>query len=221
MSISRWTIRVAVSSLAVAVLTTGAPIAAQESTPEAGTTVFPLVPDPADCEIEPRPTDELLALWFTPEGSPIPPATPMMGGDATSVMVPLGPPADEATRTELTAVISEIFSCFAAGDFARATAYFSDDLTRSFGAEPGATMEDVRAFLEATPMPEALGEPSQIVAISDVMQLSDGRIGAIVVESVGGQQDSVFAIFEHQGDRWVVDEIIDFAPSAESAAEAS
>jgi hypothetical protein len=182
---------------------------------------FPLTPDPADCQIEPRSADELLALWFTPEGTPIPPATPMAGADATSVMVPLGPRADEDTTMALTALISDIFSCFAAGDFARATAYFSDDLTRSFGAEPGVSMEDARAFIEASPEPEAMGEQSQIVSISDVMELSDGRIGAIVVESVGGQQDAVYAIFENQGDRWVVDELIDFAPAAEMEGEGS
>ena len=211
---SRSIMRLVASGLAMALLSAAAaPIAAQESTPEAAAMMFPLVPDPADCQIEPRSTDELLALWFTPEGTPIPPATPMTGADADSVMVPLGPRADEDTSMALTALISNIFSCFAAGDFARATAYFSDDLTRGFGAEPGVSMEDARAFIETPPAPEAMGEQSQIVAISDVMELSDGRVGAIVVESVGGQQDAVYAIFERQGDQWVVDELIDFAPA--------
>ncbi len=189
---------------------TAGPLGAQEGTPESGDLTFPITPDPADCQVEPRATEELLALWYTPEGSPIPAATPMM--DATSVTVPLGPRADETTTAAVTAVASEVFSCFAAGDFARATALLTDDLTRSFGGEPGTTMEDARAFIEASLVPESMDEPDQIISVSDVMELSDGRLGAIIVDRSMGQQDAVYVILEQQGDRWLVDEIIDFAP---------
>lgn len=190
---------------------TATPLLAQEGTPESGGMSFPITPDPADCQVEPRATDELLALWYTPEGDPLPAATPMM--DATSVNVPLGPPADEATTAAVTAVASEVFSCFAAGDFARATALFTDELTRGFGGEPGTTAEQARAFIEASPVPEPMDEPDQIISVSDVMELSDGRLGAIIVDRSMGQQDAVYVILEQQGDRWLVDEIIDFVPA--------
>jgi ketosteroid isomerase-like protein len=206
--------RLAASSLAV-ILTAFmvAPVAAQDATPGAGAMAFPINPDPAACQVEPRATDELLALWYTPEGSPVPAATPTWGAQTTSLTLTVGPPADEATRSEVVSAVSEIFACFAAGDFVRATALFTDDLVRSFGGEPGTTIEDARAFLEATPAAGMEGDGEEtVIAITDVMDLGDGRIGAFVVDESGGELDTVYAIFEREGDRLLVDEIIDFAP---------
>jgi len=206
--------RLAASSIA-AMLTVviATPVSAQDATPEAGMVAFPISPDPAACQVEPRTTDELLALWYTPEGDPLPAATPQGGSEATSLTLPVGPPADEGTAREVVSAVSEIFGCFAAGDFPRATALFTEDLTRSFGGEPGTTAEEARTFLEATPeagMEGGTGET--VIAITDVMDLGDGRIGAFVVDQSGGQLDTVYAIFERQGERLLVDEIIDFAP---------
>jgi ketosteroid isomerase-like protein len=206
--------RLAASSLAaILAAVIAAPVAAQDTTPEAGAAAFPIEADPAACQVEPRSTDELLALWYTPEGDPVPAATPMGGAEATSLTLAVGAPADEATRGEVAAAVSDVFACFAAGDFARATALFTDDLVRSFGGEPGTTIEDARAFLEATPEAgmEGAGE-ERVIAITDVMDLDDGRIGAFVVDESGGELDTVYAIFERQDDRLLVDEIIDFAP---------
>ena len=206
--------RLTASSLAAilaAVIAT--PAAAQDATPEAGAMAFPITPDPATCQVEPRSTDELLALWYTPEGSPVPAATPTWGAQTTSLTLTVGPPADEATAGEVVSAVSEIFGCFAAGDFPRATALFTDDLVRSFGGEPGTTAEDARAFLEATPVAGMEGDVEErVIAITDVMDLGDGRVGAFVVDESGGQLDTVYAIFERQEDRLLVDEIIDFAP---------
>lgn len=174
---------------------------------------FPISPDPAACQVEPRSTDELLALWYTPEGSPVPAATPTWGAQTTSLTLAVGPPADEGTAREVFGTVSEVFGCFAAGDFPRATALFTDDLVRSFGGEPGTTAEDARSFLEATPVAGMEGDVEEmVIAITDVMDLGDGRVGAFVVDESGGQLDTVYAIFERQGDRLLVDEIIDFAP---------
>ncbi len=193
--------------LAVAV---AAPAAAQDATPEAGMMAFPIVPDPAACQVEPRATDELLALWYTPDGEPVPAATPAGGAEATSLTLPVGPPADEATIASVVATVSEVFGCFVAGDFPRATALFSDDLTRGFGGEPGTTVEEARGFLEATPMPESEGDVGQIVAVTDVMDLSDGRVGAFIVDGSEGQLDTVYVIFVREGDRLLADELFDF-----------
>jgi hypothetical protein len=206
--------RLAASSLAVilaAVITS--PVAAQDATPEAGAMAFPITPDPAACQVEPRTTDELLALWYTPEGSPVPAATPTWGAQTTSLTLPVGPPADEAISSEVVSAVSEVFGCFAAGDFVRATALFTEDLVRSFGGEPGTTVEEARAFLETTPEAGMDGDGEErLIAITDVMDLGDGRVGAFVVDESGGQLDTVYAIFERQDGRLLVDEIIDFAP---------
>ena len=206
--------RLAASSLAVVLAAVmAAPVAAQDATPGAGAMAFPITPDPEQCVVEPRSTDELLALWYTPEGSPVPAATPTWGAQTTSLTLTVGPPADEATRSEVADAVSEVFACFAAGDFARATALFTDDLVRSFGGEPGTTAEDARAFLEATPEAGMEGDGEEtVIAITDVMDLGDGRIGAFVVDESAGELDTVYAIFERQDDRLLVDEIIDFAP---------
>ncbi len=129
--------------------------------------------------------------------------------------IPVGPPADEETVAGVIATVDEVFSCFAAGDFARATALFTEDLTRTFGPEPGTPEEEVRAFLEATPEAGAAGEAGVIVAISDVMLLEDGRVGAFVVDRTEGRLSTVYAIFEQQGDRWLADEVIEFAGEGE------
>lgn len=213
MLVPRWMMRLAALGLTV-LLASSAVVtaAAQDATPTAGQAAFPIIPNPTDCQVEPRSPDELLALWYTPEGSPVPPATPEIM--LTTQIIPIGPRADAAAVAAVTATVREVFGCFAAGDFPRATALFSDDLARGFGPEAGVPIEEARAFLEATPGPEMQGgtPEQQIVAITDVMELSDGRVGAIVVDSSGGQQDAVYAIFAQEGDRWLVDEIIDFAP---------
>ncbi len=198
-----------VALLSFALVGSGA-ILAQEATPEAGADPFPLTPDPAGCLVEPRSPDELIEIWFGEEGSP-----EATEAATESVTIPVGPPADEETVAGVIAIVDEVFSCFAAGDFARATALFTEDLTRTFGPEPGTPEEEVRAFLEATPEAGAAGEAGVIVAISDVMLLEDGRVGAFVVDRTEGRLSTVYAIFEQQGDRWLADEVIEFAGEGE------
>ena len=107
LSVSRLT---ASGLAAIVAAVMAAPVAAQDTTPEAGAMVFPIDADPAACQVEPRSTDELLALWYTPEGSPVPAATPMGGDQVTSLTLPVGAPADEATRSEVVSAVSEVFA---------------------------------------------------------------------------------------------------------------
>jgi hypothetical protein len=207
-------IRLAVVGLLAMPATIGAAaaVAAQDATPSAAAAGFPISPDPADCTGEPRSVDELLALWYGPDGSPIAAAGAAIGeaADATSLTIPVGAPADEATAAAVLETVSQIFACFEAGDPLRAYAWFSDDLSRLFGPEPGTPREDAEVFLSGEFEPEEGGEASEIVAVTDVMDLDDGRVGAFVVESSGGRFDTVYAIFERDGDRLIADEIIDF-----------
>ena len=195
------------------------PTAAQDATPAATPAAlpssFPITADPGQCLVAPRGVDELLGIWFTPEGTPLAAATPVVG--ATFVTLPVGPAADEATRQAVIATVGEVFACFAAGDFLRATALFSDDLVRGFGAEPGTTIEEVRAFLALPPTPIE-GDMGRIIGISDVMLLEDGRVAAIImneVDQTGARLDAAYVLFDREDDRWVADEIVDFLPEGE------
>ena len=184
---------------------------AQDATPETTAHDFPLVADPALCTGEPRATEDLLNLWFPEEGTPAAEAA-MTEESPNEVTIPVGQPADEATTDAITTTVHQLFSCFAAGDFPRATAFFTDDLTRLFGPGPDETREEAAAFLEATPMAETGAGETQIVAITDAMVLDDGRVGAFVVDSSPEGTFTVYAIFEEQADgRYLVDEVIEIS----------
>lgn len=182
---------------------------AQEATPAAEP--FPMVADPADCTGEPADVNALLDVWYGAGASPVAMTDGSDGTASTEITVPVGSPATDAVTAEVISVVHGVFSCFAAGDAARAFGYFSDDLAREFGPEPGTPREDAEAFMTGTPQPEAEDERSTIVAITDVMMLSEGRVGAFVVEGFAGQTLTSYAIFVQQDDRWVVDEIIEFS----------
>ncbi|MDQ3044201.1 MAG: hypothetical protein M3R06_03480 [Chloroflexota bacterium] len=191
-------------------------VGAQDATPASGGGQFPLVPDPTGCVVEPRAADDLIALWFADAGTPAAsPAAAEPMEEFAEVTLAVGPLADEATTTAVTEVVREVFDCFAAGDFGRATALFTDDLIREFGPEPGETAEDVRGFLEATPGPEEAAQTGMIVAITDVMLLEDGRVAAFVVDETEGVGSTVYVLFEQDGDRWLVDEVTEFSFSEE------
>jgi hypothetical protein len=189
---------------------------AQDDATPAGETTFPITPDAADCQVEPRSTDELLAIWLE-DGTPAA-ATPADAGP-TEVTIPLGTPADEETVAAVTDTVRQVFACFAAGNFPAALALFTEDLIRQFGPPPGTTEEQIREFVEATPEAGAAGEAGQILAITDVMDLEDGRVGAFVVDTAEGTPSTVYAIFERDGDQLLADEIIEFSASGEDGGE--
>jgi hypothetical protein len=196
-------------SLVVAGGIQGAVAVAQDASPAAGAQQFPLVADPALCTGEPRDTEELLNLWFPEDGTPTDAPSDEMPAEVT---IPLGPRIeDEAIIAAVTTTVHQVFSCFAAGDVARAYALFTDDLAIQFGPEPGTTREDAQAFVEASPMPEDPEQQTRILAVTDVMQLEDGRVGAFAVDEVG----TAYVIFEQVGDRWLVDEVIEFSTGDE------
>jgi hypothetical protein len=192
-----------------AVLLAGAVLA--EAAAATAAQAFPITPDPTACQVDPRSTDEVIALWYGTEGSPPAAAeSPRQVDGADSVPIPVGSAADAATVAEITATVTEVFACFAAGDFPRALALFTDELVRGFG--PMGPVEETRAFLEAVSEPRPAEEIDLIIAVSDVMALADGRIGAFVVTQGGEGVDVGYVIFAHPGDRWLFDEDIHFSP---------
>ncbi len=183
-------------------------VVAQDAT--TATDQFPIVPNPADCTGEQADVDALLDLWYGPEASPVAEADSAGAMAATKVTIPIGSPADEQVRAEVISVVRGVFSCFAAGDAARAFAFFTDDLAVQFGPEPGTPREDAVAFMTGTPQPEDEEEQSTLVAITDVMMLSDGRVGAFVVEEFGGESFTSYAIFVQEDGRWLLADVIEF-----------
>jgi hypothetical protein len=177
-------------------------VSAQEASPVAGGTA---------CTVEPRTADELLALWYADDGTPIGTwATPVAEEEVTELTIPIGAPADEATTTAITAVVEQVFACFDAGEQLRAFALFTDNLATMFGPEPGTSFEDAQAFLTAPAEPAPPGEESEIVAVSNAVMLADGRVGAFVIERYAGVVTVSYGIFVQDGDGWLVDEVIEF-----------
>lgn len=177
---------------------------AQEATPVAG---------PIACDGPQVTPEELLDLWFgttlAPDGSPE--ADEAFDG----VVIPIGEAADEATAAEVEATVRAVFACFDAGDILRAFAYFTDDLKMQFGPEPGTTREEAEAFLTEAPEPAPPGEDSTLVAVTDVMLLDDGRVGAFVIEQSGDEFLTSYAIFENVDGQWLVDQVIEFTSGDE------
>ena len=108
------------------------------------------------CAVEPRPTDELLALWFGPGGAPV--GTPGSSGTAVpELTLPQGEPADEETMAAVDAIAREFFTCFATDQNTRGFALMSDRLVRLF--VPSDTLEQTRIYLEHVET-QAVGTPA-------------------------------------------------------------
>ncbi len=176
---------------------------AQDATPAAG--AFPITPDPAECQVEARPREEFLAM--NAEATPEEMSTPA----ATTVEVQLGEAADAETVAGVTATTREILACFNAGDFPRALSLFSDDAIRTLTEEDPLSEEELSALLAATPEAVPAGQQSTLLAVTDVMELGDGRVGAFLVTTdpfVG--PDTVYLILVQEDGRWLIDEITEF-----------
>lgn len=175
---------------------------AQEATPAA----YPLTPDPADCRIEPRSIESLIAVMGTPAAaSPAAPASP------TPFVRPDGEPADAATAAAVIATVHEVFACANAGDFLRIYANFTDDYLRHFLA--GTPMNDqVIGFFTASPVPLPEAEKRIIVRFEEVQLLADGRAGVVVVLDEPDDprtEEPDYIILEQVGDRWLLDEVVE------------
>ena len=154
-----------------------------------------------------------MALWAgfaTPEaGDAV--ASPDAGTPFTGL--PAGEPADAETVDAVTATVRHVFACFNAGDFRRALSLFSDDLVRSFGAEPGTNEADIEGFLAATPVATPEEERLALVRVVDVVVVADGRVAAVVVSidpTTGGINELTDLVyFIEQDGQWLVDEVIE------------
>lgn len=198
--------------LAFSALALPAPSLAQAATPSAS-------PGAASgqmaCTAEPRDIDELLALWFTPEGAPL--ATTEVANKVDEARtLPQGEVVDDATLQAIDQTTRGWVACFiVSGQFARGFSYMTDQMVARFGPDminPSEdTPEEVAALLAGqlagTPIPseEGMADMSTLQGPKEARLLENGRAGALW--SLEG--DQVFLVYEKHGDRWLIDDLID------------
>jgi hypothetical protein len=187
---------------------------AQNVAPAASPPAGLIVPEPAECDIDPRPISFLEELAATP------PALPADAGDRFSRpgdqtrpwTLPAGTPADSATVAEITQTLREALACLNANDPLRFFAVFSDDMIRLFFAMQPIPAEAL-PMLAATPTPSPPDQFLGYLEIVDARVLPDGRV-AILARTFDPTEPPYgvgtdFAILTKIGDRWVIDSLIE------------
>lgn len=169
---------------------------------------FPVTPSPADCTVEPRDAESLRALLGTPPSQEPASGTPVSA--ATVTTVPVGRPASGDIEASITATVYELHACYNAGDLRRASALITDDVLRNLSKDQSLTAQDI-AFFTAEPTPVPVEARTAILAVTDVSVLSSGQVGAFVItnDALTGS-DTVYMVLVHQGEQWLIDEIIEF-----------
>ena len=166
----------------------------------ASATPTPIIPDPAQCTVEPRRSADFeMVMTLTPvpmvniHGTPAPTPAPPTGGV----------PADAALQEEIGQTVITVFACTYATDLERFAALMSDDFFRFLFA--GSSAESLAAMEDAPPIPEDQRAP--IGVISDVQVLPDGRVSA----QADGNGSTGLMIFEHVENRWLLDYFYNFS----------
>jgi hypothetical protein len=212
---------VAITTLALSsfLATSGAGLA-QDATPDAAAQQT----GPTACTAEPRDLDAMLALWFDPAGGPA--ATPAQSAAVTDeATLPQGEKVEEETEAAITEATENFIYCLeVAGQNARGFSFVTDNLLAQFGpdlANPAQDSPDeVRAALEqqlaGTPIAGAMLSPRMppLAGPRKPRLLDDGRVGA--TWSIVGNR--VFIIYAQEGDRWLIDDLIDIIEPAASPA---
>ena len=211
----RWLTRVSV--VALVGLSTGlvsGRVAAQDdpqATPEVSEERVVLA---EECQIEPRPADEVFALLGLAEGA----GEAAPAADRTPVPAPPWVATDPETAAAATDTTREWLACINADDNFRIAALMTDSaIVRFFGGGLAAdeAIEGARANLAGTPVPRTEEEHVRLVAVTDVSRLEDGRVAAMalinepVVPPRG--QETLLLIFVEAEDRLLIDDIVQFS----------
>ena len=177
---------------------------AQDATPAAGS---------VDCAVEPRTVGEMVELAATPTAEDGTPADSSIQelDEGSDFQAPEGEAADEETVAAVTETINELFACINAGDYLRAFALYSDRFVQTEFA--GISEEDL-SFFSGSGTPEAIPaeEQIQLLGVSEVIVLEDGRVGAVIQVSdptgnyPEGEED--FVTFVEEDGRYKVDSVV-------------
>jgi len=184
-------------------------VIAQNATPAAGEVV-----DPAECQVEPRTSEELQQLvGAANEGTE---ATP--GAAQAGTMQ--GEDADEATVQAVTQTYRELVACLNGGQFLRVYALYTDDYLRRTLADSGIDP----AQFQATPAADQQ-EMTALVGVSDVRQLAGGQVTARVetTSSPEGAASVIQSVLEPVGDRLLIadETVVDAAAATPESAGAT
>jgi hypothetical protein len=175
-------------------------------------------PPAVACAATPRSAEEVLSLWYEPNGSPV--ATSIEPNPAASpAALPAGDSADLETVAAINTTVQAWATCYNAGDVLGTLGLLSDDLVRRQGPQAGATRGETSAALAALSLPPA--EPLIVSEAGDARVLNDGRVAAIFV--FGDPQlpaATVFIVFVDVDGRWLLDDI-QTAPTASELSAAA
>lgn len=183
------------------------------------------IPLPQQCTTAPRLTNSLLALLA--QSSPAA-ATPMVAATPVPAVLLSGRPADPGVASAIISTYLEATACSNAGDFARALSLYSDNYVREimFSTSVATGLDSMTiAMALSTPITAQVAQLTAIVSIDDVQHLADGRVSARIVTKPAGaaansSNDPSVVVFARQGDRWLIDEIIQ-APGIATPASVS
>jgi len=156
-------------------------------------------PDPALCQVEPRPIAFFEALAATPVAALATPAS------LTPTTI-AGESADAQTLAEIEAAVDELAACRSAGDVLRLDALYTDDYFLRQVAISGPPSEQVVDLLAASPVPLPEAQQSGSYIVRDVEVLPDGRVRAVIGLELPRGDVSLLTVFERKGERWLIDE---------------
>jgi plastocyanin len=184
-------------------------VIAQDATPAAGEVI-----DPAECQVEPRTTEEIQQLvGAAGEGAEATPGA----AEAGSMQ---GEEADEATVQAVTQTYRELVACLNAGEFLRVYALYTDDYLRRTLTDRGIDPEQ----LQSTPAPDQQ-EATALVSVSDVRQVAGGQVTARVetTSSPEGAATVIQSVLEPVEDRLLIadETVVDAAAATPGAAGAT
>lgn len=197
--------------LVVSLLMTSAPVTT------AGQTGTPIPRPLAACTVTPRTPEELETLLGS---NYVPPAATPFAVQATPggewiigiEALPDGTPADS---TEVEAVVEEAYACFAAGDFMRYLALFSDDEILQSRGLSGIGMAMATPDLRTPTSVDRASLPHQTRGLFHARLLPDGRMAAVSPLGFIGLPE--LYLFVREGDRWLIDDIVPLGSEYASA----
>jgi hypothetical protein len=187
---------------------THGPAASAQNSSAAAT---PVIADPAECLIEPRPREDFMALT---EATPGVLQSEIQGiAVATPIMPTGGVPADPSIVAAVTETVEESVACLNAGDIARFTALYTDEaffLAYGGGEITDPELAEQQLASLATPQPLPPDERVGIPAIRDVRVLPDGRVTAIISTTDGES----LAVLSRSDGRYLYDWSYDLSTAA-------
>jgi hypothetical protein len=184
--------------------------AAQDATPA------DMSPNPEECTLEARGIEELQAIYGEPAPEGAGEATSAVQATPADLVLPTGSPADEATTNAIMAAIRVNVACYNAGDYLASFSGVTDDFLVT---QVGTSLfdQDFVAAMEASPVPLAEEQQTELLSVREIVVLDDGRAAALVdyrghyptdTEGINGVETDLW-IFANVEGAWLLDEVVE------------